>query len=116
MVSTALVMVLDGDLLPQTEMRAKLAPGTQRGDALLQGAAAHKFYVLPSFDTRQTELAYAIAGGAQPYQSHCSDIHLIRGGTVESRFKDMLRCPKCHASNIEYLFIEQPLTDLQFRP
>lgn len=66
MVSTALVMVLDGDLLPQADMRDKLAPGTQRGNALLEGAAAREFHVLPSFDTRNTEFAYSIAGGTQP--------------------------------------------------
>lgn len=63
MVTTALVMVLDGDLLPQADMRAKLAPGTPRGDALLRGAAERQFHVLPAFDTLDTSLAYTISSG-----------------------------------------------------
>lgn len=63
MATTTLVLVLDGDLLPQANMRASLAPGTPRGDALLNGAAAREYHVLPAFDTKSTQLAYVIARG-----------------------------------------------------
>lgn len=63
MVSTMLVLVLDGDLLPQANMRAKLAAGTPRGNALLNGAAAREYHVVPAFDTQETDLAYSIARG-----------------------------------------------------
>lgn len=65
MVTTKLVLVLDGDLLPQANMRTKLASGTPRGNALLHGAAAREYHVLPAFDTQETDLAYSIARGVR---------------------------------------------------
>ncbi len=60
---TALVLVIDGDLLPQTAARAKFAPGTPRGDALIKAALGKAYHVLPAFDTTSMELAYDIAAG-----------------------------------------------------
>ncbi len=63
MVHTALVLVLDGDLVPAAGARARHAPGTLRGDALLGGAAAREYHVLPAFDSNDTDLAYSVAAG-----------------------------------------------------
>lgn len=87
MVMTTLVLVLDGDLLPQANMRAKLAPGTPRGDALLNGAAAREYHVLPAFDTKSTQLAYVIARGNKAAAVAAYEKGVItRFGSKGSRF------------------------------
>lgn len=60
---TALVLVIDGDLLLQAKLREKLQHGSNTWDSLLREANAGSYHVLPSFDTRETSTAYRIAAG-----------------------------------------------------
>ena len=66
LVRTALVLVIDGDLLLQAKLRARLQHGSSAWSALLREANAGAYHVLPSFDTRETTTAYRIAAGEPP--------------------------------------------------
>jgi hypothetical protein len=48
----------------QTSARAKAAPGTPRGDALVAEALKMAYHVLPAFDTGSMDTAYDVAWGA----------------------------------------------------
>lgn len=70
----------------QASARAKAAPGTPRGDALVAEALKMAYHVLPAFDTRSMDTAYDIAWGA-PWLLSTRDHVLLAVLTVTIPFR-----------------------------